>query len=277
MAQTTRRIQAGDITMEVTVAGAGPDVLLVHGFPHTRQVWSLLVDELARSHRVIVPDLRGIGGSTRATDGYDAASLAADLESLLDQLEAPRTDAVAIDAGVPPAFLLALRQPDRIHRLVLMESTLGTLPGAESFFRPGAPWWFGFHQVPGLAETVLAGHEGKYLDYFYRAGTFDGRGIDSDIRDAFVAAYSGRESLRCAFEFYRAMPQSAAEMADVAAATRLRVPTMAIGAKPVGDALYRQLTPITDTLRGEQIPQCGHIIPLDKPAVLSALLADFLA
>lgn len=277
MAQTTRRIQAGDITMEVTVTGAGPEVLLVHGFPHTRQVWSLLVDELARSHRVIAPDLRGIGGSTRATDGYDAASLAADLESLLDQLEAPRADAVAIDAGVPPAFLLALQQPDRIHRLVLMESTLGTLPGAEGFFRAGAPWWFGFHQVPGLAETVLDGHEGEYLDFFYRAGTFGGRGIGSDIRDAFVAAYSGRESLRCAFEFYRAMPQSAAQIAGMAAATRLRVPTMAIGAEPVGDALYRQLIPITDTLTGEQIPQCGHIIPLDKPAALSALLADFLA
>ena len=124
---------------------------------------------------------------------------------------------------------------------------------------------------------MLAGPEGEYLDFFYRAGTFGGRGIDNDIRDAFVAAYSGRESLRCAFEFYRAMPQSATQIADIAAAIRLRVPTMAIGAEPVGDALYRQLIPITDRLRGEQIPQCGHIIPLDQPTALAALLVDFLA
>lgn len=269
-------IDTGDITMETFVDGVGPDVLLVHGFPHTRLLWSRVADRLAGRRRVIAPDLRGTGGSTRATTGYDADSLSTDLGLLLDRLGSTTTDIVAIDAGVPPAFLLALREPGRVRRLVLMESTLGVLPGAEDFFRGGAPWWFGFHQVPGLAETVLEGHEGDYLDFFYRTGTFDGSGIDPYVRDAFVGAYAGRESLRCAFEFYRAMPQSGAQLADAVSGTRLQVPTLAIGSQPVGDALHRQLMPIADDLRGALIPECGHIIPLDRPDALMRLLDEFL-
>ena len=276
MTEQLRDIQANGIAMRVAVSGEGPAVVLVHGFPHTHRLWSSVAPGLSDAHRVIAPDLRGIGGSTRAADGYDARTLAADLRSLLDALDVERADLVAIDAGVPAAFALALQHPDRVRRLVLIESTLGSLPGAEEFFAGGAPWWFGFHQVPGLAETVLAGHEGAYLDFFYRAGTAEGTGIDPAVRDAFVADLTGTGSLRCAFEYYRAMPESARQLAELTAHRRLTVPTMSVGARPVGDTLRRQLAPLTDDLRAELIEHCGHIVPLDRPAELLTLLTDFL-
>jgi pimeloyl-ACP methyl ester carboxylesterase len=86
-----------------------------------------------------------------------------------------------------------------------------------------------------------------------------------------------RQSLRCAFEHYRAMPATARQISDLAAQTRLRVPTLAIGARTVGDALHRQLTPIADDLRGAIMPDCGHIIPLDRPDQATMLLTSFLA
>ena len=157
-----------------------------------------------------------------------------------------------------------------------MESTLGTLPGAEEFLRAGPPWWFGFHQVPGLAEQVVQGRESTYLDFFYRSGTWDGNGIDSAIRDAFIEAYSGLDSLRCGFEHYRAMPESARQLADAVAAHTLTVPTMAIGSHPAGGALAGQLGHVAADLRSEHIGQCGHIIPLDRAEVLLDLLDSFL-
>ena len=274
---STFHVPVNGATLEVAVAGSGPAVVLVHGFPHTRELWKAVTPHLLACHRVIAPDLRGTGGSSRAGTGYDAQSLAADLRAVLDALDEAAADVVAIDAGVPAAFLLAVQDPARVRRLILMESTLGTLPGAEDFFAHGAPWWFGFHQVPGLAETVLRGNEEAYLDFFYRSGTYQGRGIDPEARAAFVAAYSAPEGLRCGFEFYRAMPQSAEQIAAAVATARLRVPTMAVGAWPAGDTLYRQLRPVTDQLRGEQLPECGHIIPLDAPERLLALLNDFLS
>jgi pimeloyl-ACP methyl ester carboxylesterase len=249
-----RRVTANGVRLNVAVAGQGPAVLLLHGFPHTWRLWTDVLDDLAARHRVIAPDLRGFGASEHAPGGY----------------------VVAIDAGTPPAFLLALRRPDLVRRLVLMESLLGRLPGAEDFLAGGPPWWFGFHAVPGLAESVLLGHEAEYVEWFLNQGTL-GAGVRPEIRDAFTAAYTGREALRCAFSYYRELPASAAQIAEATAQSRLTVPTLAIGAYPVGPALARQLSPVTDDLTEHLLPDTGHIIPLHRPAELLDLLRPFLA
>ncbi|MEV6442957.1 alpha/beta fold hydrolase [Amycolatopsis sp. NPDC051716] len=266
-----QRVTANGIDINVVVAGQGPAFLLLHGFPHTWRLWTAVIPHLARHHRVIAPDLRGLGATTRTAGGYDAGTLATDAEALLDALDEPAATVVGIDAGTPPAFLLAMRRRERVRRLVLMESLLGRLPGAEDFLAGGPPWWFGFHAVPGLAETVLAGHEAGYLDWFLDAGTH-GRGVPPAIRDQFVAAYTGRDALRSAFGHYRAMPESATQIADATTAGRLTVPTVAIGAHPVGGTLARQLRPVTDDLTAHLIEDCGHIIPLDRPDALVPLL-----
>lgn len=275
--RTTVVMQSNGIEMAVDHRGTGDPVLLVHGFPHTHALWSKVGPRLAAEHgrRVIAPDLRGCGGSTRAEHGYDAVNLAADLAGVLDAGDVQSADVVAIDAGVPAAVALALLHPTRVRRLAVMESTLGQLPGAEDFFQAGPPWWFGFHQTPALAEHVLVGHEGEYLDFFIRSGTHDGRGVDPSVRDAFVSAYSGTESLRCGFEYYRAMPTTARQLVTLTAQNRLTMPTLAIGAAPVGDALGRQLISFCDDLRTAQIPDCGHLVPLDRPDALLDQLLDF--
>ncbi|MFE3826639.1 alpha/beta fold hydrolase [Streptomyces sp. NPDC059092] len=271
-----RRVRANGIDLNVALAGEGPAVLLLHGFPHTWQLWTDILDGLAGQYRLIAPDLRGTGASTRAVDGYDAGTLATDAEALLDALGESSVAVVGIDAGTPPAFLLAMRRPGLVRQLVVMESLLGTLPGAEEFLAHGAPWWFGFHAVPGLAETVLIGHEAQYIDWFLNAGSL-GEGVDPAVRDAFVRAYTGTEALRCACSYYRALPTSAAQIKEATSTGRLTVPTMAIGAHPVGGALEQQLRPFTDHLVGHIIEDCGHIIPLHRPERLLSLLEPFLA
>ncbi|WP_328492061.1 alpha/beta hydrolase [Streptomyces sp. NBC_00414] len=271
-----RRITADGADLNVALAGEGPAVLLLHGFPHTWRLWTDVLDGLADRHRVIAPDLRGFGASARAADGYDAGTLAADAEAVLDALGVRSAAVVGIDAGTPPAFLLAMRRPGLVRRLVVMESLLGGLPGAEEFFANGAPWWFGFHSEPGLAESVLTGHEAEYIDWFLNAGTL-GQGVRPEVRDAFVDAYTGGEALRCAFSYYRALPTSARQLREAVRTSRLTVPTMAVGARPVGRVLEQQLRPVADRLVGHVIEDCGHIIPLHRPAELLGLLGPFLA
>lgn len=258
-------VAANGIDINVAIDGDGPEILLLHGFPHTWRVWAEIIPELARTRRVIAPDLRGLGGTTRADDGYDAGTLADDARALLDALAVPKAEVVALDLGVPPAVLLALRHPDRVSRLVVMEAALGP---ADEFPRP---WWFGFHAVPGLAEQVVAGHEADYLDFFWRNGLHDGRDLPGDIRDAFLADYRGVDSLRCAFAHYRAMGTTAGQLAAELPG-RLTMPVTAIGARPVGDVLHRQLIPFADRLTGHLIPDCGHIVPLDRPGALLDLI-----
>jgi len=221
-------------------------LILLHGWPHTWQVWNLVIPLLTGRRQVIAPDLRG----------GDAAAGAADILRLLDERGIESADVAAIDAGVPIAFLLGTGHPGRVRRLTLMEGTLPGLPGG--FAQP--PWWFGFHAVPGLAETVVEGHEGEYLDFFLS-------GVPRDIRDAFVRAHTGRDALRRSFGFYRD------DGAAIRAAGRLTVPTLALGGSVVGDLLHQQLKPVADDLTGEIIEGSGHLIPLDRPdAVAERLL-----
>ncbi|MFF2515131.1 alpha/beta fold hydrolase [Streptomyces sp. NPDC058086] len=276
MSVALRQVKANGVALNVALAGEGPAVLLLHGFPHTWRLWTHVLDGLAGRYRVIAPDLRGCGASARTAGGYDAGTLAADAEALLDSLGETSAAVIGIDAGTPPAFLLAMRRPDLVRRLVVMESLVGRLPGAEEFLAHGAPWWFGFHAESGLAESVLTGHEDRYIDWFLDAGTL-GQGVDPAIRDAFVHAYTGTEALRCAFSYYRALPESARQIQEAVRTVRLAVPTMAIGARPVGSALERQLRPVADHLIGHVIENCGHIIPLHRPERLLGLLEPFLA
>jgi hypothetical protein len=57
---------------------------------------------------------------------------------------------------------------------------------------------------------------------------------------------------------------------------RLTVPTLAVGSRPIGSALHAQLQPLTDDLTGEVIDNCGHVIPLDQPEKLAAIIQRFL-
>ncbi|MFE2736937.1 alpha/beta fold hydrolase [Streptomyces sp. NPDC059349] len=271
-----RRVEANGVELNVALAGHGPALLLLHGFPHTWQVWSEVLAPLAAHHLVIAPDMRGFGASERAALGYDANTLAEDARALLGSLGLSSAAVVALDAGVPPALSLALRHPQLVDRLVLMESLAGTLPGAEDFLTDGPPWWFGFHAVPGLAESALEGNEERYVDFFLDAGTL-GEGVPAAVRDAFIAAYTGHDALRCAFSYYRTLPLSAQQIQQAVTQARLTMPTMTIGAHPVGRALEQQLRPVADDLTGYALDDCGHIVPLHRPAALLRLLQPFLA
>ncbi len=222
------------------------------------------------------PDLRGLGATDAPRDGYDLHTLAEDAVALLDALDVERLALVAgVDLGAPVAWMLAARHLQRVERLAVMESLLGTLPGAERFLANGPPWWFGFHRVPGLPETVLAGSSDAYIDWFLRAGTHAGRGVDAELRDAFLTAYRDPESLRAGFDHYRALPANAALVAE-AAERPLSQPVLALGGGVVGDALARQLMPITPRLEQELLPDCGHIVPADAPGPLAERLRAFL-
>lgn len=263
---THRTVEANGIQIHVATAGNGPPLLLLHGFPHTWLVWREVMEALAATHQVIAPDLRGLGATTRAADGYDLDTLVADALAVL-----PREPAIVagLDLGGPVAFLAAARHPDRVRSLVMMEALLGTLPGAETFT---APWWFSFHAQPDLPEALLAGHEEAWVDHFLRIGTR--HPIAPDVRTSLHEAYRGPAAIRSALAHYRALPTNARLIAD---APRLRVPALALAGGVVGDALLRQLAPRCELLATARIDDAAHILPLDQPAAVASAIARFAA
>jgi pimeloyl-ACP methyl ester carboxylesterase len=119
----SRKIHVNGIDMQVVIAGQGPDVLLVHGYPDTHVVWRKQIPALVSAgYRVIAPDTRGCGEteiSYRRSD-YHIDNLVADLIALLDALEIDKVRLVAHDWGAGISWQLAIDHPQRVDRYVAL-------------------------------------------------------------------------------------------------------------------------------------------------------------
>jgi pimeloyl-ACP methyl ester carboxylesterase len=128
-------------TIFVRSGGAGPAVVLIHGFGDTGDMWGPLAQELAKTHTVIVPDLRGIGRSSKATGGYDKKSQAGDIRTVVTQLGQDHTAVVGHDIGTMAAYAYAATHPDKVDKLVVMDAPI---PGVarrhytKQYAHPGA-------------------------------------------------------------------------------------------------------------------------------------------
>ena len=92
----TQRITTNGTTLHVRVGGAGPAVILLHGYGETGDMWSPLAAKLAATCTVIVPDLRGMGLSDRPAGGYDKKTQGHDVAGVLDALEVEQADLVTM-------------------------------------------------------------------------------------------------------------------------------------------------------------------------------------
>ncbi len=103
----TASVQTADgATIHVRSGGKGPAVVLIHGFGDTGDMWGPLAARLARNHTVIVPDLRGLGLSSKAPGGYDKKSQAADIPAVVERFGLDRADVVGHDIGTMVAYAM---------------------------------------------------------------------------------------------------------------------------------------------------------------------------
>src|SRR6202035_4341100 len=123
---TLERIDVGDAELRVRHGGSGPAVLLLHGHPRTHVTWHKVAPLLAEQFTVVCPDLRGYGESSKPPTTPDHApyskrAMARDLSRLMELLGHERFTVVGHDRGSYVAFRLALDQPERVERLVVLD------------------------------------------------------------------------------------------------------------------------------------------------------------
>src|SRR5213079_41559 len=99
-----REVPGNGATIHVRSGGSGPAVVLLHGYGETGDMWAPLAVGLARDHTVIVPDLRGLGLSSKPPGGFDKKTQAEDVAGVMTALNAAQADVVAHDIGNMVAF-----------------------------------------------------------------------------------------------------------------------------------------------------------------------------
>ncbi len=268
-------MKVGDIELHVVDEGKGPVVLMLHGFPDSSHLWRNQIPALsAAGYRVIAPDLRGFGKSSRpvGVEHYAMPNLVGDVAGLLDGLGIERAHLVGHDWGAALAWASAAFLPQRTLSLTAISvghpAVFGTLPIAQR----ERSWYMLLFQFEGIAETLLSRNDWALFREFSR-----GQG---DTAHA-IGELSRPGALTAALSWYRANVHPGLALSEQPALPPISVPTMGIWSDGdvflLEEGLKRSASYVAGApYRYEKIESAGHWVPLDAPEKLNALLLDFL-
>jgi len=162
---TGSRYSVNEIEMHVVIAGSGPEVLLLHGFPDSHKLWRNQIPALvAAGYRVIAPDLRGFGLTDIPKGGvaaYRMGQLVADIVSLLDLLGVAKVRLVGHDWGAAIGWQAAITHPDRIDRYVAISVGHPTSFRRGGFKQKLSSWYMLMFQLRGFAEWLISVNDFK--------------------------------------------------------------------------------------------------------------------
>lgn len=268
-----------DVRLHYVTAGQGTPLVLIHGIPETSYAWRHVIPLLEDKHKIVAPDLRGLGDSSRPYSGYDKKTMADDVWRLMNNhLGIKKFAVVGHDFGSPVAFRLAADHPEAVTHLVLLDvGVVGDRP-------PGvagaitSKWWHLFHQVPNLPEALVAGRERIYLEFTISAIADNPVFTDADFVE-YVRTYSQPGAFRATCELYRAMAKDVADNRELfATGFKLPMPTLGLGGggpNGRGDDVVESLRLVATHAEGGAIPDCGHWIAEEKPKELADRLRAF--
>jgi haloacetate dehalogenase len=268
----------------VAQGGAGPPVLLLHGFPQTHLCWRDVAPELADGNRVVAPDLKGYGASTAPAggtrgEGYSKREMADELVELMATLGHERFALIGHDRGARVAFRLALDHPDRVTRVAV----LNIVPTFDQFERMHAEsslgyWpWLLLSQPAPLPERMLEAAPEALLEHVFSSWASNPDAIGPESREAYRAALTP-STIAAMCADYRASfhLDRLHDAADRAAGRRITVPTLVVigedeqqlaDAPEVWQAWAHDLTVV-------RVPG-GHFVPEEAPTELAAALLAF--
>ena len=271
----TREIEANGVTIHVRVGGQGPAVVMLHGFGTTGDMWGPLAAALVDDHMVIVPDLRGLGLSSKAQGGYDKKTQAGDVAGVMDALGVPTADFVTHDIGNMVAFACAMGYPERVTRWVPIDAPLPGVGPWDQITQDPSMWQFGFGG-PDM-ERLVAGRERIYLDRFWNDFSRDPGTFDEAKRQHYAALYAMPGAIRAGFAQFAAFRQDAIDSKAFLAQGKLKMPILALGGEAafgpmMGEVMRFAATNVQDAV----IPNCGHWIMEEQPEATTKLVVDFL-
>ncbi|MEU6106632.1 alpha/beta fold hydrolase [Streptomyces flaveolus] len=260
---------------------ASKTVVLLHGAPQTRHAWRHVLAPLARAgYRVIAPDYRGAGASSKPRDGYDKWTMAGDVHTLVHGelgVQGP-VSVVGHDLGSMLAFAYALRHRDDVVSLTTMEAPL---PGTDYYEQrkvAKSAWHFDFHANPDIAVYLTHGRERWYITRFFDDLTYQPDAItDADV-DVYARAFQAPGAMRALCEIYRELDHDAQIHRDALTADgKLTVPVLASGgATQALAANYQAMCEeIADDVTGHLVEGTGHWVPEENPDGFVRMFRDF--
>jgi pimeloyl-ACP methyl ester carboxylesterase len=271
-----REVAANGTTIHVRRGGSGPAVVLLHGYGETGDMWVPLARVLARDHTVVVPDLRGMGLSSKPAGGYDKKTQAGDIAGVMSALGVQQADVVAHDIGNMVAFQLAAQHPERVRRLVLIDAPVPGVGPWEEILKNPLLWHFRFGG-PDM-ERLVAGRERIYLDRFWNEFSASPARFGEAARRHYAKLYARPGAMHAGFAQFAAFDQDAVDNRAFLAHDRLKMPLLALGGeKSFGPMMATVMRAGADDVSEGVVPGSGHWIMEENPRATIELVREFLA
>jgi pimeloyl-ACP methyl ester carboxylesterase len=184
---THRYARVNGLRMHYVEQGAGPLVVLCHGFPHLWFSWRHQIPALAAAGwRVVAPDMRGMGQTDAPPDpgSYDVEHTIGDLTGLLDHLGEKSAVFAGLDFGVFAIYDLAFRQPQRVNAIIGLENPAIPHNPQLAPLREAAAWaqnrfdHIHYFEPPGPADEALNAQPREFLTRVFYALSGDYHYLD---------------------------------------------------------------------------------------------------
>jgi len=263
------------IRMHFLAAGQGSPVVLLHGYAEDSRMWLPLMTELAKTHTVIAPDLRGFGQSSAPTDGYTKTVMAQDVHALLQSIGYKRASVVGHDIGLMVAYAYAAQYRDEVDRIALMDAFLPGVGDWKNVWLMRDLWHFHFYGEVPLA--LVKGRERTYFEHFWNDFAADRtHSVSEHDRRLYAKAYAQPGHMRAGFEVFRAFEQDAKDFTGFAQ-TPLPMPMLVLtGEKASGEFLIQQGRLVATNVEGVVVTGSGHWLMEEAPDKVIPKLVEFL-
>jgi pimeloyl-ACP methyl ester carboxylesterase len=273
----TQEIQTHGATIHVRAGGKGPGVVLLHGYGETGDMWVPMAADLARDHTVVVPDLRGLGLSSKPAGGFDKKTQAGDVLGVLDALGIDRADLVTHDIGNMVGFSFAALYPERVRKFVLIDAPIPGIGPWEEILKNPLLWHFRFGG-PDM-ERLVAGRERIYLDRFWNEFSADPRHFGEAARVHYSELYALPGAMHSGFAQFAAFDQDARDDQElIATRGKLGMPILALGGeKSFGPMMATVMRAAATNVTEGIVPHSGHWIMEENPTATVSSVRAFLS
>lgn len=263
------------VRLSYRIGGRGPAVVLLHGYAQTGHMWNPLLPVLAPTHTVIVPDLRGAGGSERTPGGYDKKNMAKDIRELVRSLGHDKVQVVGHDIGLMVAYAYAAQYPDEVGKVLLMDAFLPGVGQWQNVWLLRDLWHFHFYGKTPLA--LVKGRERTYFEHFWNDFAADpAKSVSEADRRIYARAYARDDGMRAGFEYFRNFEQDAKDFAGFAQ-KKLDMPLLVLtGEKASGTFLIDQAKLVATNVSGTVVKGSGHWLIDEAPDQVIPAIAAFL-
>lgn len=271
------------IRLHYVIAGAGPLLLLLHGFPEFWYSWRHQIPLLAQHYTVVAPDLRGYNESEkpRRVKDYRLSILIDDITGLIESLGEKQAIVAGHDWGGAVAWGVAIARPETIQKLIILNMPHPRLLVQHLLTNPrqrARSWYVFFFQLPLLPELALRANNFQAVQAMFRRTSTNPATFDQEVLRQYRNALAKPGALAAALNYYRAAGRYGL-LSQIDSASVVQHPTLVIWGKQdvaLGAELNDGLERYVPNLTLRYVPNASHWVQQEHPELVSRYMLEFL-